>query len=101
MITFTTFSGSVYELLLSENKIRRRGNAKNSTPTDRQGPDDGWRKYDSLLPAVPEVGEALIIFWDPKTTPLLEGSDAGSSPATITSYITSVVLDEAQPSESN
>jgi hypothetical protein len=101
MITFTTISGSVYELNLSERKIRRLGNAMDLATTTRQGKDEEWQKYDSLLPSRPEVGEALIIFWDAKTTPLLEGSDPGAVPATITSYVSSILPDDANPSESN
>lgn len=79
---FITETGSVYEVD-SDNKRIRRLNG-NSDPTIRQGKDGEWKSFESIEIS---VNESAVIFWNPKTTPLLEGSLPSATPATVTSLV--------------
>jgi hypothetical protein len=91
-MVFRTKSGSSYEIIVTEQKIRRLHGEAPGTP--RQGKDGEYKRYISLFPEVPTVGKSLMIFWDPVTNPLLEASDSAASPTTITSPIVSIVKKE-------
>lgn len=87
-IKFKTYSGSVYEVDQDNKQYRRISGMKDPTP--RQSKDGEWRKYasigmfgDNLI----EIGQPVFFFYDPKDTPLHEGSDKNASPTTITSYV--------------
>ena len=84
---FRTYTGSVYEVDQQGKRIRRL-TGKNE-PTSRQGKDNEWRAYNDLIL---NVGRSAWIFWDPKTTPLLDGS-LGGSPTTVTSEVIEIISD--------
>lgn len=71
-----TLSGSAYEIIEGENKIRRLYGIE--SPTPRQGYDGEWKKYFSLML---DANNILIILWN----------DSGQ--ATVTSPIVSVTFD--------
>ena len=81
---FTTATGSCYEVNQDSKQIRRINGVKDPQP--RQGKDGEWKTYADLMI---KVGASAYIFWDPKMTPLLEGSDGGA-PATVTSTVMSI-----------
>ncbi len=83
IITFTTETGSRYEVNTTDKQARRVTGIKPAT--NRQG--DGWKSYEDISDIV--IGKSVAIFWDPKTTPLLEGS-TGGIPATVTSCVVSI-----------
>lgn len=82
---FLTKSGSWYAVDQEAKKIARLIGEKDPQP--RMGQDGSWRDYLELRL---EVGKCAVIFWDPATTPLLEGSPANAAPATITSMVVSI-----------
>lgn len=59
MITFTTATGSRYELDEAGRRIRRL--AGNAPPTVRQGQDGEWRQYKEINTPVP--GAPVLIVW--------------------------------------
>lgn len=72
---FTTETGSQYEIDLEIRKIRRLGNEKNKSPTNRQGTDGEWKQYTYVHPA-PTIGRELLVCWDiVKEDPTLDGQD--------------------------
>jgi hypothetical protein len=79
---FQTTTGSLYEVDAVQQKVRRLSGVKDPQP--RQGKDGEWRAYVDLQL---KEGKCAVIFWDPATTPLLEGSPAGATPTTITSVV--------------
>lgn len=81
---FQTVTGSLYEVNEETKEIRRLIGVKDPQP--RQGKDGVWKPYADLFL---KTGESALIFWDAKTTPLLEGSEGGA-PATITSPVVSI-----------
>jgi hypothetical protein len=86
MISFTTESGSVYQVDPIQSRVRRlEGNA---SPLPRQGKDGEWKEYWTISEI--EVGLPVCIIWDPSTTPLLAGSHSSAKPATITSRVIKV-----------
>ena len=87
MSTFRTISGSEYQVDTDNKRIRRVSNSNGQAPTARQG--DDWRTYADIGPI--KVGKSVVIFWNPKTTPLLEGSPDNANPATITSEIAEII----------
>lgn len=87
---FKTVSGSIYEVDSESKKIRRLYGTED--PTTRQGKDGDFRPYIRLDL---EVGECACIFWDPKTTPLLDGNSIGA-PATITSQVLEIIQDSPE-----
>lgn len=58
-MTFTTISGSKYEIDLDSNRIRRLFGIKDPTP--RQGIDGEWRQYLSITEI--KVGDPIIVVW--------------------------------------
>jgi hypothetical protein len=90
---FITETGSLYEVDSDNRRIRRMIGVNNPSP--RQGKDGEWRPYDTLIL---NLGESACIFWDPKTTPLLEGS-GGNIPATITSKVVKIERNEENVGE--
>lgn len=80
-----TGTESIYEVDTKNKRVRRMTGARNPTP--RQGKDGEWRDYTSISPDPPSVGNRLLIVWDSKTTPLLEGSAEGDVPTTMTSVV--------------
>jgi hypothetical protein len=81
---FKTQSGSLYEINTDSKQIRiLSGNPSRIT--------NNWKKYADVHPPIPTIGQALCVFWDPKDTPLLEGSNSGDAPITITSVIKEIV----------
>lgn len=89
---FITETGSIYEVNITERKIRRCTNLNGRAASGRQG-DNEWRPYCSLSEI--KVGDAVLITWDKTTTPLLEGSPDFAVPATITSLVVEVKHDES------
>ena len=84
---FRTYTGSVYEVDQQGKRIRRL-TGKNE-PTSRQGKDNEWRDYRELILT---VGKSAWIFWDPKTTPLLDGNvDENACPTTVTSEVIEII----------
>ena len=83
---FKTISGSIYEVDEQGKKIRRLYGTEEAT--SRQGKDGDWKSFDHLDL---EVGASAMIFWDAKTTPLLEGNTFGGSPATMTSQVAEII----------
>lgn len=83
---FVTATGSIYEVNTDSKKIRRLSGVKDPQP--RQGNDGEWKPYLDLML---NLGSPAYIFWDSKTTPLLEGSSFGS-PATVTSIVKEIEL---------
>lgn len=83
---FKTISGSLYEINTDSKQIRRVVGTTNTVRATNE-----WKKYDEIIPNPPTEGEQLHIFWDAKDTPLLEGSDTGSIPITITSIIVEIL----------
>ena len=59
IITFTTESGSIYELDIGNKRIRRMMGS--SPPTPHQGADGQWFRYMAISP--PEVGGYVNIVW--------------------------------------
>lgn len=59
IVTFTTRSGSTYELDRDNKRIRRLEGA--GAPTPHQGPDGDWRGY--LAISLPEVGAYVMVIW--------------------------------------
>lgn len=84
-VQFKTETGSMYEVDYENSRIRRLSGVKD--PTSRQGKDGEWRTYQDLIL---KKGSNCFIFWDPKTTPLLEGS-IGGEPSTITSPVKEIM----------
>jgi hypothetical protein len=82
---FYTCSGSIYEVDQETKRIRRL--IGTGDPTTRQGKDGEWRAYERLDL---EVGESAWIFWNPKTTSLLEGNAFGGTPTTVTSPVVNI-----------
>lgn len=94
-MVFVTSTGSTYEVDLENKRIRRLSGEHDPTP--RQGRDGDWRSYLEITPI--EVNAPVGIFWDPKTTPKLQetqaleeqlGCDLGAAPATLTSPVRSI-----------
>lgn len=81
---------SIYEIDFDNKRVRRLTGT--AAPTPRQKADGEYRDYLSIAPNPPIVGESLLIIWDPTTTPLMEGSEAGATPITLTSVV--VKIDE-------
>lgn len=79
MITFKTESGSVYEVKPTRGPKIRRVSGKNA-PTERQ--TAGWRQYQALIPAIPTVGQTVLIHW--------KYNEDGSMNCTMTSRVTEV-----------
>jgi hypothetical protein len=59
--TFTTETGSVYELDSDQKRIRRLSGIKD--PTVRQGLDGDWKDFASLMPPDPVEGGRVYIIW--------------------------------------
>jgi hypothetical protein len=76
--TFTTHSGSRYELDPATSRIRRLSGSHDPTP--RQGPDGAWRTYEALGPL--EVGAQLVVVW--------RTGDDGVAECTVTSPVATV-----------
>ena len=57
--TFTTDSGSTYELDRAGSRIRRL--AGSHAPTHRQGPDHEWKSFE-FAPDL-EIGKSLVVCW--------------------------------------
>ena len=86
MISFTTESGSVYQVDPIQSRVRRlEGNA---SPLPRQGKDGEWKEYWTISEI--EVGLPVCIIWDPDKNPLLAGSPSSAWPATNTSRVIKV-----------
>lgn len=82
---FKTESGSEYEVNADDKKIRRLfGKVK---PTDRQGADGEWKKYEDISDIV--VGRSVIVVYG-KAEPLLPGSPRHAVPGCVTSRVASV-----------
>jgi hypothetical protein len=58
-VTFTTSSGSRYEVDAPGQRIRRLGGR--TEPTPRQGIDGRWREYVEIGPV--EVGLPVLVLW--------------------------------------
>ena len=85
---FITMSGSIYEVDVSKKQIRRLIGIDNPTP--RQGKDGEWKEYFAIDDI--EIGKPVLIFWNPKTTPLLEGNPFSiSAPSTLTSNVIEII----------
>jgi len=82
-LTFTTQSGSVYEI--DGMKIRRKTGT--APPTDRQG--DDWKTFVNISEV--QVGLPVWIYWDPETTPLLPESNGVGTPMTVTSRVAAIL----------
>ena len=83
---FQTASGSTYEVDMEKKQIRRLNGKLDPRP--RQGKDGEWKSYASIVNL--QVGSAAVIFWNPETTPLLEGSPKEAFPSTVTSKVVSI-----------
>ena len=60
-VKFWTESGSVYELDVALQRVRRvRGDLQ---PTPRQGEDGEWRTFDTVFPTPIEVGASVLFIW--------------------------------------
>lgn len=82
--TFTTESGSTYQVDLTNKKIRRvKGVAD---PTPRQGRDGEWKAFKQLIPNAVTVGHPLIVMWTDEEKPFIPGG----LPSTMTSRVTYV-----------
>jgi hypothetical protein len=86
MIRFTTKSGSVYEIVREDNRIRRVTGVGRATKRVSGTEDGKWQQAKSIGPVV--IGQSVIVVW-PDGTPLLPGSSEGI-PATITSPVTEI-----------
>lgn len=78
LIIIKTLSGSAYEIIEQEKKIRRLYG--NEGPTPRQGTDGEWKEYFSLS----LYDDILIIFWNDSgkatmTSPIVEFSFDGDN----------------------
>lgn len=76
MMVVKTLTGSIYEIIENEKRIRRLYGAKD--PTSRQGTDGEWKEYYSIML---DPNNILVILWN----------DSGQ--ATVTSPIVSVTFD--------
>lgn len=93
MKKFHTETGSVYQVNTNSKQIRRLTGVRDPQP--RQGKDGEWKTYIELLL---DVGMNAVIFWDPASTPLHEGSPAGAAPSTITSKVVEIIDESVAPS---
>ena len=91
MIIFQTKSGSVYQLNNDSKQIRRLSGIVDPQP--RQGKDGEWKSFIEIIG--PTVGSCTYIFWDPKFTPLHSKMLAVQSPATVTSIVISIMIDNS------
>ncbi len=57
-MTFRTESGSVYEMDVENQRVRRLNGPRDPTP--RQGPDGEWRGYEKAL--LLETGKMLFVW---------------------------------------
>jgi hypothetical protein len=63
--SFTTVSGSAYEVDLLRRLIRRTGNAAGRQPTPYQGSDGTWRCYHSVAVLTSKEGWSVVLIdWD-------------------------------------
>ncbi len=84
-MTFTTQSGSTYELDVERKRVRRLSGAR--APEPRLGTDGGWRSYKDVSDV--RRGACVFITW-PEGTPLHAGSPSWAVPSTITSPVVEV-----------
>lgn len=83
---FITESGSTYEVDEENKRVRRL--AGKADPTPRQGKDGEWKSYKAHAVC---LGIGALFLWDKKTTPLLPGSEEGTSPVTMTSPVKEIL----------
>ena len=78
VLSFTTETGSSYELDIDNSKIRRCSGP--AVPTPRQGADGDWKTYEQI--SEPTIGSRLVIVWTTRSDHIDE--------CTMTSQIVSI-----------
>lgn len=80
---FKTKSGSLYEVIKEEKKIRRiYGELE---PTQRQG-DNEFKNYEEITPI--EIGKRVLILWNNTIVP---AAVSGAVPTTLTSTVVEII----------
>lgn len=91
MITFSTITGSLYEVDPDAKRIRRITGV--DAPTARQGPDGEWRDYERLIPDPVEPGREVTIVWELiREGPCPECGDCDGGAYLARSTVTSMVV---------
>jgi hypothetical protein len=75
---FTTETGSIYEVNITNKQIRRLSGTRNATT--RQGQDGEWKDYAYIFPDPIDVGKIVLIVWAHDTSILDETEDLDADP---------------------
>jgi len=90
---FKTVSGSVYEVNLTDKKIRRLNGSTN--PTARQGKDGDWKEFANITRI--SIGHPVFITWTAKVPVFVPGALAA---ATATSIVKEILVESMVDYES-